>query len=146
MRARAVMLTFAFCGAILPAQLHAQFAGKWVADLGEWQAEGGGDVQIRGANSGTLDLTMKGDSVIGTWVGASGNPAPLELRGRMEGQKVVLKGQREGRVNLNGQESTVLLAIEYELTASAGALTGLMRMKREGEPAVWRSLTGRRAS
>jgi hypothetical protein len=122
----------------LPAGAQAQFAGKWTFEFGEWQTDDGANIQIRGATSGVLELTVKGDSAIGKWTG-TGTNAPLDIRGRIEGNKLVAKGSREGRVNVNGEESTVTTTITFELTAASGELSGVMRLAAPVGPPVFRS-------
>jgi hypothetical protein len=126
-------------------QAEAQLAGKWSVELGEWQAEGGGEVQIQSSNSGQLEVTVKGDSAVAVWTGTQSSGPPLTLRGKITGNKMVVQGNREGRVNMNGAESTISLVIEFELTAADGLLSGTMRLKSEGAPALWRTAKGKPA-
>jgi hypothetical protein len=136
----------AACAFAVAPEAQGQLAGKWSIQLGEWQAEGGGEVQVQSSNSGQLEVTMKGDSAIAVWTGTQSPGPPLTLRGKVTGNKVVMQGSRDGRMNVNGAESTISLVIEFELTVAAGELTGTMRLKSEGAPALWRTATGKPAS
>jgi len=123
----------------------AQFAGRWALELGQWQAEGGGDVAIRGPNAGVLELTMSGDSARGTYAAQGGAP-PLELGGKVVGEKLTVSGKRQMRRNINGAESTVDVTISFELTVAEGEVGGVMRLATADEPSVWRSVMGKPSS
>jgi len=145
-RSKGVAVLFAAMLVAAATAAEAQLAGTWAFTLGEWQAEGGGQVQIQSSNSGQLEVTVKGDSAIAVWTGAQSPGPPLTLRGKITGNKMLVQGNREGRVNVNGAESTIALVVEFELTAADGGLSGTMRLKSEGAPPLWRTATGKPAS
>jgi hypothetical protein len=114
----------------------------WTVEFGEWQT-GERQLRIPGGNAGRLEITARGDSAYASFV--TEGPAQ-ELKGRVEGNKVVLRGTRAARINMNGTESEVTLQIVFEVTAAAGELTGVHRMGRDGDEPVWRSLKARPAT
>jgi hypothetical protein len=114
--------------------------------MGQWQSDDGGDIQIRSANTAILEVQMKGDSALASWKPPQDAPV-LELRGTVSGGKLVVRGQRDARVNLNGEESTVTLTITLELDAPAGgAVSGVMKMTGGPGGAVWRTAKGKKAT
>ncbi len=136
-----VMLAMLALALASPAGAQSKAAGKWNMQLGEWQSDAGGNIQIQSPDHGVLDITMKGDSATASFSLGNGSP-PLVLQGMMSGGKLMMSGKREGHVNVNGEESTVTLTIEFELTPAAGELNGVMRLKRDADAPVWRTAKG----
>jgi hypothetical protein len=122
----------------------AQYAGKWALELGEWQATDGREIRMPGGNSGVLEVSVAGDSASGTFT-TEGGPAPLVVRGKVEGGKLRVSGQRQARRNINGAESTVEITISFELTRTGDELGGEMQLATKDEPPLSRSVTGKPA-
>ena len=123
----------------------AQFAGKWQLSFGEWQTGDGGQVQINGGSAGVLNLSVKGDSISGTFASGEGSAPPLEISGVVKDGTLVLRGSREGRRNINGEEQIVKLNFEFELKRNGDAVTVTQRMGPGDQFQVWRTGKGEAA-
>ena len=132
--------------AFAPLSAQGQLAGKWAVELGEWQSDDGRQIRMPGGNTGTLEITVKGDSATAIWTTDASGAQPMTLRGKLDSKKAVLKGSREARRNINGEESTVTLNIVFDVSTEANALTGVLRMGAGDEMAAWRSVKGKRPS
>ena len=139
-----VVFALALAAAAAPLAAQAQLAGKWAVELGEWQSDDGRQIRMAGGNTGTLEITVKGDSAVGTWTTGAAGSQPLTVRGKIAGGKTVLKGSREARRNINGEESTVTLNVIFEVGTDPDGIAGVMRMGAGDETAAWRSVKGKR--
>jgi len=116
------------------AQSH-PIAGTWTIEYVRGVRHENGEVSsIMG--TGKLELTQRGDSVVGTLtpVVDAGTPAPptLALAGRITGDGASLTSASTARVNMNGDEQIVKVTMTWELNAAGDALSGTMKRVVEG--------------
>lgn len=129
-------------------------AGTWT-----WEVQ----TRIRRDASGTtptgdksqaqLVLDVRGDSVFGTYTvsrpGATETaPVPREVRGTVNGNKVVFSLTQQGRVNINGEERESQMTATYTLTINGDEITGVIETTSPDLPVSIppRTFSGRRAS
>jgi hypothetical protein len=110
-------------------------------EFGEWQAGEGRMVRIPGGNAGTLEITVRGDSAFAKLV--NDDPEAQELKGRVQGNRAALAGTRIAQMNRNGEVSEVTLTVEMDITAAAGEIDGVMRLRSGADEPVTRTLKGR---
>lgn len=132
---------------IVGGRAEAQAPGKWALEVGAWKSEAGESLQIRSAPKGVLTLTAAADSVTGTWLG-DGTPAGsrTNVHGRAVGGVLKLSGTRTGRVNINGEESTVEIRIWFDVKVSGDVLSGRMKLQNPMGPSATAEVKGKRSS
>lgn len=116
----------------------AQVSGKWQVDVAQQPSRAPTDAPagavVRRSQfpaSGTLDIRTKADSAFATWTPTQPAAAPIEMRGVVTGGKVTLRGEQEGRMNVNGEVSIVLMLLEFDLTPTQLGLQGTIELKTE---------------
>ena len=133
MMKRAAVATLAFL-AILhqPASAQGELIGAWRTefDIGI-RSENGVETSM-GKRQATMTLTLKGDSVFGTWqvIVPEGGKAPpaLRLSGTRTGGKVTLQSEPvERTVRMNDEEQQVKMITGYVFELSGDELRGTTR-------------------
>ncbi len=133
MTKRAAVLTLALLAtAGRTASAQGDVAGIWRTefDIGI-RSENGVETSM-GKREATMTLTLKGDSVYGTWqvVAPEGATAPPQIRlsGIRSGNKVTLQSEPvERTVRMNDEEQRVKMISGYTFEVSSDALTGTTR-------------------
>jgi hypothetical protein len=103
--------------------------GAWTIEYQRGLSNENGEVTpIMG--TGHLEVTQKGDSLIGTLTptGQSDGPArpPLRFAGAAVGATATLTGTSTARINMNGEEQIVQSTITWTFRANGDVLTGTM--------------------
>jgi putative sterol carrier protein len=110
------------------AQSH-PLAGKWSIEYERGRRMNNGEATPM-MGKATIELTVKGDSLVGTMLneGAAGMPAPAAtpIAGTGTGGAATLKSSATSTVNLNGESRTITIAMTWELKADGDNLTGTM--------------------
>ncbi len=124
-----VSLLAAMLAAPRIALAQATLAGKWNTDFDTGIRNENGEIRSLGKRAATMTLTVKGDSVLGTWQiaaeGTSASPAPIHLKGTKTGNTVQLRSDPvERTVNMgDGPQQVKMIAI-YKFELNGDALTG----------------------
>lgn len=110
------------------AMAQAPIAGSWSTEFDIGIRNENGVETSMGKRQATMTLTVKGDSVVGTWqVAADGGaaPAPVRLRGTRTGNKVVLRADPVTHtVNVGDGDRTVKMVAIYRLEVRGDWLEG----------------------
>jgi hypothetical protein len=115
-------------------RIHAQasVAGTWLTEFDTGIRIENGVETSMGRRQATLTLTLKGDSVLGTWqVAAQPNsptPAPIKLRGTRSGTTVTLQADPvERTVRMNDDEQRLQMTSTYTFDLRGDELVGSTR-------------------
>ena len=109
----------------------ASVAGKWVTEFDIGIRNENGVETSMGKRQATITLTLKGDSVSGTWQAAAvegSTPAPVSLKGTIAGGKVKLQSDPvEHTVRMNDDEQQVKIVSYYTFELHGDLLSGTTR-------------------
>jgi hypothetical protein len=141
MRALRVVAGLGILTAVIAAapQSKHPLAGKWNIEYERGRRMTDGESQsIMG--KATLEITVKGDSIVGTLtqeaVEGRPTPAPSVLAGTGAGNAATLKSSAESRVNMNGDERVVTISMTWDLKADGDNLSGTMARAMAGMAAA----------
>ena len=112
-----------------PAAAQSGVAGRWSTEFDIGIRNENGIEMSMGKRAATMTLTMKGDSIVGTWQAAADSsgtlPAPIHLAGTATGTTMVLRSEPvERTVRMNDDEQKVKLFTTYRLTLQGDKLDG----------------------
>lgn len=118
---------------VMPARAQGSLAGTWntSVDVG-MRIENGVETSM-GKRPAVMTLTVKGDSVLGTWTlpadGSSPAVPPNPLRGTRVGNKVTLKADPiERSRNINGETQLVKLVNSFAFELKGDSLVGTSKV------------------
>jgi hypothetical protein len=116
-----------------PAAAQASPAGTWSTEFDIGIRNENGVETSMGKRAATMTLTLKGDSVFGSWQVAPDSsgpaPAPIKLSGVRAGTKVTLRAEPvERTVRMNDEESRVKMVTTYSLELRGDTLDGSSRV------------------
>jgi len=120
--------------AMLVTRIHAQasVAGTWLTEFDIGIRNENGVETSMGKRQATITLTLKGDSVLGSWQvlpDSSGKaPAPIKLRGIRSSTKVTLQADPvERTVRMNDDEQRLQMTSTYAFDLRGDELVGTTR-------------------
>jgi hypothetical protein len=116
-----------------PAAAQASPAGTWNTEFDIGIRNENGVETSMGKRAATMTLTLKGDSVFGSWQVAADSsgpaPAPIKLSGVRSGTKVTLRAEPVGRtVRMNDDEQRVTMVTSYSVELKGDLLEGTTRV------------------
>lgn len=108
-------------------------AGTWTTEFDIGIRNENGVETSMGKRQATMTLTLKGDSVVGTWLVAAETgapaPAPIKLWGTVSGTRVVLQTEPvERTVRINDDEQRVRMVSSYSFDVRGDSLVGTTRV------------------
>ncbi|HSJ09456.1 MAG TPA: hypothetical protein VK928_06060 [Longimicrobiales bacterium] len=131
-----------------------QVAGTYTWEMPTRIRNDGGAVSSNANAVVKLVLDVRGDSVFGTYTMTppAGSDAPppqaREVRGTLNGNKVLFSMAMQGRVNINGEERAINSTSTYTLTIDGDVITGTIDVQTPDMPMTVpiRTFTGKRVS
>ncbi len=116
-----------------PAIAQSTPAGTWNTEFDIGIRNQNGVETSMGKRAATMTLTLKGDSVYGSWQVAPDSsgpaPAPIKLSGIRAGTKVTLRAEPvERTVRMNDDEQRVKMVTSYNLEFRGDALDGTSKV------------------
>lgn len=116
-----------------PASAQSSLAGRWTTEFDIGIRNENGVETSMGKRQATLTLTLKGDSVIGTWLAApadgASTSAPMKLKGTVSGSHVILEAEPvERTVRINDDEQRVRMVTSYSFEIHGDSLIGTTRV------------------
>jgi hypothetical protein len=108
-------------------------AGRWSTEFDTGIRNENGVESSMGKRQATMTLTVKGDSVLGTWLAAPADgapaPAPIMLKGTARGAHVTLEAEPvERTVRINDDEQRVRMVSSYSFEVRGDSLVGTTRV------------------
>jgi hypothetical protein len=115
-----------------PIHAQASVAGTWLTEFDIGIRNENGVETSMGKRQATMTLTLKGDSVLGTWqvaaVSDAPAPGPIKLRGIRSGAKVSLEADPvERTVRMNDDEQRLQMTSTYTFDLRGDELVGTTR-------------------
>ena len=112
-----------------PGTAQSGLAGSWSTEFDIGIRNVNGEETSMGKRKATLTLTVKGDSVVGTWLAAPMDgapvPAPLKLKGTLTGTRVMLESEPvDHHVRINDDEQVVKMVSSYSFEVRGDSLVG----------------------
>jgi len=113
-----------------PARAQGTIAGKWTTDYPTGIRNENGEVAVSSSRPATMTLTLKGDSVLGTWQlsapAGGAAPAALHMVGKRTGTKFVLQDDAvERTVNMGEGPKQVKMFTRWEFEVKGDVLEGV---------------------
>ena len=126
--AAAIVLTVG----VVPVRAQGTVAGKWTTDYPTGIRNENGEIVVSASRPATMTLTLKGDSVIGTWqmsAAAGGTaPAPTHMTGKRSGTKFVIRNEAvERTVNMGEGPKQVQMFTQWDFEVKGETLVGTQK-------------------
>lgn len=108
-------------------------AGRWSTEFDTGIRNENGVETSMGKRQATLTLTVKGDSILGSWLAAPADgapsPVPIKLKGTASGARVMLESEPvERTVRINDDEQKVRMVTSYAFEVRGDSLVGTTRV------------------
>jgi hypothetical protein len=119
--------------ALRPGAAQSGPAGRWTTEFDTGIRTENGIETSMGKRQATMTLTVKGDSVVGTWLAAPADgaptPTPIKLKGTVSGTRVILASEPvERHVRINDDEQVVKMVSSYTFEIRGDSLVGTTRV------------------
>jgi hypothetical protein len=130
MRTFTILAVVALAGTGLrPVKAQGSVAGKWSTEFDIGIRNENGVETSMGTRAATMTLSVKGDSVFGTWQAAADStgklPAAIHLSGTTGGSKARLRSEPvERTVRMNDEEQKVKMFTTYVLAVDGDKIDG----------------------
>jgi hypothetical protein len=116
-----------------PAAAQAGIAGTWLTEFDTGIRNENGVETSMGKRAATMTLTLKGDSLFGSWQVAADStgpaPAPIRLSGVRLGTRAILRTEPvERTLRMNDDEQRVKMVTTYTFELSGDSLEGTSRL------------------
>jgi len=116
----------------VPAGAQGTLAGKWTTDYPTGIRNENGEIAVSASRPATLTLTMKGDSVTGTWQLAApaggAAPAATHILGKRSGTKFVMRNEAvERTINMGEGPKQVQMFTQWDFELKGDELVGTQK-------------------